>query len=142
MGILLCFLILGTACTKGTKDEPPAAFVKIKDEKIEIAKGSYRWETKGLFSNHAVIADASAPFQLAEDLNVNVVSNSGADVAFSDGSEPQVHAYVWEGEQRGKELSWKHDQLSLPSEKGKYVIELSAEWLNGEASYTFVIERK
>ncbi|WP_445487692.1 hypothetical protein [Niallia sp. 03133] len=143
IGIYMFFLLIVTGCTVQSSDEPPAAIVKIKDEKMATTKGGYSWEKKGLFSNHAVIADAAAPLQIAEDLNVNLVKpNSAADVVFSDGSHPQLHAYLWEGEQRGKELAVKKQQLSLPSEEGKYVIELFAEWPNGDSSYTFVVEIK
>jgi len=139
--ILMLFLLIIVGCSSETKEEPPEAIVKINGENIETAKGTYQWETKGLFSNNSVIADAAAPFQIAEDMKAKIVEQSSvANIEFNDDSQPQLHTYLWEEEKRGEELPLNQHQITLPSEKGKYVIEISAVWLNGDASYTFVVE--
>ncbi|KAB7709055.1 hypothetical protein F9802_02700 [Bacillus aerolatus] len=139
--ILMLFLLIVVGCSSETKEEPPEAIVKINDENIETAKGTYQWETKGLFSNRTVNADAAAPFQIAEDMKAKIVEQSSvANIKFNDGSQPQLHAYLWEEEKRGEELPLNQHQITLPSEKGKYVIEINAVWSNGDSSYTFVIE--
>ncbi len=141
--IFMLFLLIATGCSIETKKEPPEAMVKINGESINAAKGTYQWETKGVFSKEAVIADAAAPFQIAKDLKATVVEQSSeAVIEFSDGSEPQLHAYLWEGEERGEVLPLKQHHLTLPAEQGEYVVEINAEWSNGDSSYTFVVEVK
>lgn len=139
--IVMLFLFIVVGCSSKIKEEPPEAIVKINNETIEIVKGTYQWETKGLFSNNSVIADAAAPFQIAEDMKAKIVEQSSvANIEFNDGSQPQLRAYLWEEEKRGAELPLNQHQIILPSEKGKYVIEINAEWSNGDSSYTFVVE--
>lgn len=139
--ILMLFLLIVVGCSNETKEEPPEAIVKINDENIETARGTYQWEKKRLLSNTTVIADAAAPFQIAEDMKAKIVEQSSvANVEFNDGSQPQLQAYLWEGEKRGEELPLNQHYITLPSEKGKYVIEINAKWSNGDSSYTFVVE--
>ncbi|WP_141992578.1 hypothetical protein [Bacillus sp. B4EP4a] len=139
--ILMLFLLIVVGCSNETKEEPPEAIVKINDENIETARGTYQWEKKRLLSNTTVIADAAAPIQIAEDMKAKIVEQSSvANVEFNDGSQPQLQAYLWEGEKRGEELPLNQHHITLPSEKGKYVIEINAKWSNGDSSYTFVIE--
>lgn len=135
--ITALFIISG--CSNTT--EPPEAIVKINDENIDTTRGTYHWETDGLLTNNKIVADALAPFQIAEDMEAKILKqNSVVDVEFSDGSQPQLQAYLWENEARGKELSLKEAQITLPSQTGKHVIEIIAKWPNGDASYTFVVE--
>lgn len=137
--MLLLFIVVG--CSNETKEEPPEAIVKINDKNIETVRGTYQWKKKSLFSNTTVIADAAAPFQIAEDMKAKIVEQrSVANVAFNDGSQPQLQAYLWEGEKRGEELPLNQHHITLPSEKGKFVIEMNAQWPNGDSSYTFVVE--
>ncbi|MGX2960646.1 hypothetical protein JNUCC23_15430 [Peribacillus sp. JNUCC 23] len=143
--LLIVFIIIVGGCSSKTAEEPPEmppdVIVKINGENIEIARGTYQWETKGLFSNQTVIADAAAPFQIAENMKAKIVEQSSvADIEFNNGSQPQLHAYLWEEEKRGEELPLNQHKITLPLEKGKYVIEIHAEWTNGDSSYTFVVE--
>ncbi|WP_143001412.1 hypothetical protein [Tenuibacillus multivorans] len=66
--------------------------------------------------------------------------NAAAIIEFDDGSKPKLSGYLWEDESHGSELSSKQNKITLPSEKGKHIIEIPAEWAKGEASYTFVVE--
>ncbi|MGE7763439.1 hypothetical protein [Peribacillus sp. NPDC097895] len=139
--ILMLFLLIVVGCSNETKEEPPEAIVKINDENIETARGTYQWEKKSLLSNTTVIVDAAAPFQIAEDMKAKIVEQSSvANVEFNDGSQPPLQAYLWEEEKRGEELPLNQHHITLPSEKGKYVIEINAKWSNGDSSYTFVVE--
>jgi hypothetical protein len=141
--IFMLILLLAAGCSNETKKEPPEAIVKINGESINAAKGTYQWEIKGVFSREAVIADAAAPFQIAKDMKVTIVEQSSeAVIEFRDGSNPQLHAYLWEGEERGGALPLKQHYVTLPAKKGKYVVEINAKWSNGDSSYTFVVEVK
>ena len=121
--------------------EPPNATGSIDGQKIKLSRGSYHWEHKGLFSTTATVADAASPFQIAEELKpISVIQGAPAEIQFSDKSEPQLTAYLWKEDARGKELAIDEKQLTLPSEAGEYVVEVWAEWPNGNASYTFVVE--
>lgn len=123
--------------------EPPNAFVTINDKKIELSKGGYHWEKKGIFSTTAIIADAASPYQIAKELEVIPIDQASvADVRFSDHLPPTLSAYLWEEKGREKELPVNGTQITLPTKTGKYVIEVWAEWSKGNASYTFVVEVK
>jgi hypothetical protein len=137
--LLSTILFIISGCS--SLNEPPDAIATVNDKDIEISKGSYHWEEKGIFSNKAVVADAAAPHQIAEQLETKIVDQgSVVNIKFSDNSKPQLNAYLWGSEKRGKELSLKENHLTLPSEAGTYAIEVMAKWSNGDASYTFVVE--
>lgn len=141
--ILLIFFILGVGCSTNPNkiEEPPDMIVAINGKKLEVAKGTYQWESKGLFENTVTIADAAAPFQIAAEMNAETIQQGSiANVTFSDDSKPEIDAYLWEGENRSEELPIEHDNFNFPSQTGTYVIEILAEWSNGDASYTLVVE--
>jgi hypothetical protein len=141
--MMLLFLFLTIGCSTETKEEPPEAIVKINNDKIETVKGSYTWEIDGFFSDSVIHADALAPYQIADEFNMNaevVKPNSVVKIEFSDGSNPQISGYLWVDEKKDEELPSQHQQLTLPSEKGEYIIEIQAEWSKGESSYTFIVE--
>ncbi|MBB6451686.1 hypothetical protein HNQ94_000107 [Salirhabdus euzebyi] len=77
----------------------------------------------------------------AFNLDTTIIEpNSVADVKFSDSSNPYISGYLWENEKRGKKLVSKKQNLTLPSENGKHIIEIEAEWENGNSSYVFIVE--
>lgn len=131
------FIISGCS----SSSEPPDAIVTVNDKNIELSKGSYHWEEKGIFSKKAIIADAASPYQIAKQLEaITIDQSSVANIKFSDNSNPTLNAYLWKEKGRGKGLSLKENQITLPTQTGKYVIEVIAKWSNGDASYTFVVE--
>ncbi|MGI8313879.1 hypothetical protein [Halobacillus mangrovi] len=144
LSIILLSLTIVTGCMKDSVDEePPDLTVNIEQKDFPAVKGTYTWETKGLFSNEAVIADAAAPYQIAEDMNIETVKPGGnATLNFSDDSNPKINTYTWKDQRRSKELEVNHNKISLPSKRGKYVVEVMAHWSNGESSYTFLVEVK
>lgn len=140
---LLWIVFSISGCSTISEQEPPDAVVVIDDDEMEMMKGGYQWETKGLFSNSAVIADAESPYQIAKNIDsVEIQSNSKGNVEFNDESEPQIQAYLWEGDIQGDELLVNDREITMPTETGRHVIEVSAQWSNGNASYTFVVEVK
>jgi hypothetical protein len=139
VAVLLLFIIVGCSGGAGT-DGPPEAVIEINNETIETSKGSYHWET-GFITKRSVIADTPAPFQIAEDMEAKVIpQGSNSSIEFSDGSNPNLNVYVWEGEKRGQELVLNQNQFPFPAQAGSYIIEIFARWPNGDASYTFVVE--
>ncbi|MFJ5621614.1 hypothetical protein ACIQD3_02565 [Peribacillus loiseleuriae] len=143
--IIMLFIFNVVGCSSEATEEPPEmppeVIVKINGENIETARGTYKWESKGLFSNKTVIADAALPFQIAANMKAEIIEQSSlANIEFNDGSQPQLHAYLWEEEKRGEALLVNQREITLPSEKGKYIIEIHAEWTNGDSSYILVVE--
>lgn len=132
----LLFIVSG--CTSAPK--PPDATATIDGENIELSKGSYQWEEQGTITNAIDVP----PMERAKELEKTIIDrNSFATINFSDGSDPQLTANSWEevkGERRKKDLSLEGNQLKFPSKTGRYVFEIVAEWFNGDASYTFVVE--
>ncbi len=143
MFVAFLFILFEISGCSSIPDEPPNISVEIKNQTINASRGGYKWETKGLFSNRGVIADAADPISIGEDLIAQSVGpNSTATVKFSDASNPTITANLWEGQNQTKTLPVKDSEIALPSDKGKHVIEIFAKWKNGRASYIFVIEVK
>ena len=123
--------------------EPPEGMISINGEEKKLAKGSYQWTTRYMLSSQTVGTDAASPNQMAEYIKaIQIEKQTIAAVVFKDGSKPVLHAYIWKQNERSAELATKDNQLVLPTEKGKHVIEITAKWPKGNASYTFVAEVK
>ncbi|MGJ7921672.1 hypothetical protein [Neobacillus sp. LXY-4] len=139
--LLIALLSVIAGCTNS--EEPPNAIVKVNDEKIEAEKGTYQWETGSFLGKKIINADAASPFEIAKGMkSIIVPKGSIANIEFGDDSEPEIKAYLWEKERQDQELTIKQTSLTLPSQQGKYVIEILAKWSNGDASYTFLVEIK
>ncbi|MFJ8262579.1 hypothetical protein ACIQ4I_11615 [Rummeliibacillus sp. NPDC094406] len=141
----LMFIFFGISECSNIPGEqlPPNISVEIENQTIDASRGGYKWETKSLFSNTGVIADAADPIRIGEGLIAqSVVPNSTAIVKYSDGSNPTIIANLWEGQNQTKTLPVKDSEITLPSDKGRHVIEIYTEWKNGRTSYTFVVEVK
>ncbi len=63
-----------------------------------------------------------------------------ADIAIKIKHKPKLSVYLWNEPGMDKEIIIENDNLSVPSNKGRYVYEVLAKWSNGEVSYTFVVE--
>lgn len=126
-------------------DSPPRAIIEVNNDNVVISSGNYQWERKESYNNEdigvAVIACGAAPIEIAEKMEpIKVPKATKATVKFIDDSQPQINAYLWEENKRGNELSLNNNQITLPTETGRHIIEILAKWPNGEASYTLVIE--
>ncbi|MTT30721.1 hypothetical protein GMB86_01670 [Terrilactibacillus sp. BCM23-1] len=71
---------------------------------------------------------------------VKIKHHTAASIQVKDHSKPKLSAYEWVSDDQRHELSVKNNALTLPNETGKHVIEITADWPNGNASYTFVVE--
>jgi hypothetical protein len=140
--ILLFFLALA-GCTVEERPRPPETLVKINCKKIEVEMGTYEWEQQSLFTNKRIVADSGPPSEMVKDLKVKKVKpGSVANIKFSDGSHPNINAYLWEGDKQGEKLQVKEDKIHIPDEPRKYVVEIFATWPKGKgnASYAFVVD--
>jgi hypothetical protein len=136
---LLLIILLFASCSSNTREYPPEATVNINGETIEIRRGTFDWNINGEFYH----ADSYAPYQMPEELNMETITvepGSIADVQFADNSKPNIIGFLWDNEKRGQKLFTNQQQLTLPSEKGEHIIEIEANWENGECEYVFVVE--
>ena len=120
------------------KDEfPPATtgFVKINETRYKMTKGNFKWE-KG---NETVQTDASSPSQIAENFKA-IIAEPNSEAKIEIEQHPNLSVYLWDSKE--VKLAFKGNQISVPTIKGRYIYEVVAEWSNGEASYTFVVEIK
>ncbi len=141
-GLSLLILLIG-GCTGIESTEPPFIVIKINGEDIDSVKGGYEWSVKKWFTTETTIADALAPNQIAEEFELKVGEvdkGSIAAISFSDESKPVLQAYLWDERSVVKDLSISEQEIILPSEMGRHIIEVRGKWSTGEASYTFVIE--
>ncbi|WML44840.1 hypothetical protein [Neobacillus sp. PS3-40] len=141
--IILLFFLALAGCTVEERQKPPETLVKINGKKVEVVMGTYEWEQQSLFTNKRIVADSGPPSQMVKDLKViKVTPGSVANIKFSDGSHPNINAYLWEGDKQGEQLQVKEDRIHIPDEPRKYVVEILATWPKGKgsASYAFVID--
>jgi hypothetical protein len=117
--------------------------VKISEKEIEVVRGTYNWKQQSLLKNTSIVVDSGPPSDIVKDLNVKKVRlGSVANIKFSDGSKPNISAYLWEGDKQGEKLQVKKGRIHIPDQHGKYVVEVSATWPKGkgDASYAFVVD--
>ncbi|MCA0970646.1 hypothetical protein LCM20_08610 [Halobacillus litoralis] len=138
LGLMIVLGGLLTACA-GTS-EPPDGFITMNKEQTELAIGSYEWTNEGLFSESTANVDAGTPYQVAEKVeSAPTGGDQTAVITFSTGKTPELSAFIWDEEGRQEELPIENDQVTLPTEPGRHVMEMFAEWENGSASYTMPV---
>ncbi len=138
----VCLLIFTLAGCGGVEAKDiPSIIVKVDGEAIDSQKGGYEWRTEKWFTTEAVVVDAMAPNQIAVEMNAGKVKQgSVAAITFSDESKPKIRSYLWNENEREKELEVSKQTITLPSKIGRHTIEVEGIWPNGEVSYTFVVE--
>lgn len=141
--VFLLAMIMATllGCQNEPKEpkEPPNAYLEVDGKKIDLTKGGYQWEIGKGVEREVTVADTASPDQIAENLAEIKVKNE-ARVVFSDESEPQIIAFLWEKDKRTSELLTKGQTIEFPKEKGTYVIELGGSWDNGDCTYVMKVK--
>lgn len=122
---------------KGVFPPSPSGFVKVEETRYEMAKGGFRWE----MGNMASETDVAGPTQIAEHFEVIEVGPS-SEVDIEVEQKPKLSVLLWEDEEKASSIQLGENQLTMPTEEGRYIYEVRAGWQNGEVSYTFVVEVK
>jgi hypothetical protein len=139
------FVLFVTGCAAGainTMEEfPPsiAGFIVVNRIEYEMATGNYSWERKKGLITEAVQTDAASPNQIAEYYEAIMV-DANSQLTIKVERNPQLSVYQWDENGKGNEITLPNDQFETPSDKGRHIYEVLAEWKNGEVSYTFVVE--
>ncbi|WP_137789169.1 hypothetical protein [Bacillus sp. E(2018)] len=122
-------------------DFPPVmmGFVTVKGKKYEMEAGNYKWERRVGSETEAVSTDSASPSQIAEFYKPIEVE-PGDDIMIEIQDDPKVSIYLFNENDRDKEVILRKNHFSVPSYKGRYNYEVLADWSNGEVSYTFVVE--
>ncbi len=144
--LVLFSLLFATACLRDSgvnieEDFPPNphGVVIINEIEYSMGKGGYRWEKKEGLTMQVVTTDAASPNQIAANFEaIQVTTPSEVTIAFD--SNPQISVFLWNKDERDKEVAQSNGKFEAPLEEGRYIYEVFAEWKNGAASYTFVIE--
>jgi hypothetical protein len=145
--MLLLLLMLATACNDSSKEEaedfPPRmkGSIEIDGVQFEMQSGGYRWQRKVGFDTQTVQTDHASPYQMAEHIKPITLTSAKTAIIHLP-KDPKISVYLWNEKGREKQLAVTGQQLSLPSETGKYIYEVFAEWSNGEISFVFVIDVK
>lgn len=108
-------------------------FVYVDGVQHEMVRGGFEW-MKG---NQSVQTDAASPVQIAENFKVIDVGRE-SEITIKVEQTPNLSLYIWDLEREAVLL--KNNQLTVPTEIGRYIYEIVAKWSNGKVSYTFVIE--
>lgn len=145
-------LFLLTGCANGpaekvigaeepTSDFPPSmtGTVTVKGKTYEMEEGNSTWERKKREGSEVVQTDASSPSQIAESYKaIKVEPNT--DILIEIEKDPVQSVYLWNEDERDREVKLANNHFAASSTGGRYVYEVFAEWRNGEVSYTFVVE--
>jgi len=116
-------------------DKPPMPKVTYQNEPIEVLQGSYSWRT--LFSG--VEADSPIPPELVEKIPpTNVGPQSNIKVTF-DYKPNNIDVFLW-NDAVPQKYNIDHNRVIMPKNKGIYVFEIRAEWIQGDSIYAFKIE--
>lgn len=143
--ILIVFLTgCGKTAGKGTEDNklfPPdeQGFVVMNEKKYKMEKGNYYWEVKKGSNTEVTQTDAASPNQIAQNVEA-IPAPPDTEMSFKLVGDPTITAYLWNEQDREKEIELHDEKFRTPTEKGQYIYEVLAEWENGEISYTYVIE--
>ncbi|MFT4415079.1 hypothetical protein ACLM5H_14555 [Fredinandcohnia humi] len=135
--ITLAFsILLITGCsnkTKGVDNEfPPSmtGLITINGMEYQMEEGNYQWERKKGFGTEVVQTDHASPYQMADSIkSISVKPNQKVDIKIED--NPNIKIFLWTEKGRGKEIKPAANQITVPSNKGKYIYEVLAEWTNG-----------
>lgn len=148
--IILCSSFAITACSNDRSTEdvfPPtkSGHIQVGNQEYKMKAGGYSWRKKEGSGTKYVQTDAASPSQIAEDLT-SISIKEGSHITIKVEDNPTLSAYLWNDRGRLKNVSLSGSQFSAPSAKGRYIYEVIAEWsnggVNGEGSYTFVVEVK
>ncbi|MGM0837196.1 MAG: hypothetical protein ACQEV7_13655 [Bacillota bacterium] len=144
--LLLLFALAGCGKTgetdaAGKKIYPPdeQGYVVIDGEEKKLEKGNYYWEVKKGLTTEVTQTDAASPNQIAEKVEA-IPAPPDTEMSFKLVGDPTITAYLWNEQDRIKEIELDEGKFRTPTEKGRYIYEVLAEWENGEVSYTYVIE--
>lgn len=144
--VLLLITVVGCSQQNSTVPQgdfppSPSGIIIIDEIEYEMEVGNFRWERKLGSDIEVAQTDASTPNQIAEHFkSISVDKNSLIDIVIED--NPEITVYLWNGDERIKELTLNDNQITVPSSNGHYIYEAIGKWSNGEVSYTFVIETK
>ncbi|MRH41264.1 hypothetical protein GH741_01085 [Aquibacillus halophilus] len=125
--IVLLFLFI-VGCSSQTDEltdfkQPPSMFAVINDKEYKMETGGFRWEFKQGLTTQVTQTDAASPNQIAEDFEPIVLGEDNRIEVVTKGN-PEITAYLWNEEERVREITIKNDQFHVPAEKGKYIYEV------------------
>ncbi len=134
----------GIDVNTGSENEFPPTIsgtIKIDHTQHEMIAGGYRWEKKQGAETQVVQTDAASPYQIAEDFKA-IAIEPNQNITIDIEGNSQLVVYLWNNNEREKEIKFIENQITAPASKGRYIYEVFATWPNGEVSYTFVVEVK
>ncbi len=141
--IVVIFLFTLLGCTTSTSNdvEVPSfkAFVNIDGKDYEMNRGGYQWSVKRGLSTQVVSTDHASPNQMAENIDpISVKPNQEVNIQIED--NPKIKVHLWNETGLENEIEHNNNVIVLPSQQGKYIYEVAAEWKNGNISYVFVVD--
>ncbi|MFJ7953755.1 hypothetical protein ACIQZG_19820 [Lysinibacillus sp. NPDC096418] len=145
--IVTCSILLIMGCSNNGETEegegefPPSmdGLIIINGIEHQIEQGGYEWERKKGLNTEIVQTDHASPNQMAEHIK-SIYVNPNEKIEIKIEGNPDITVYIWNEEGRVKEIIQEENQITAPSNKGKYIYEVLAKWANGTVSYTFILE--
>ncbi|WP_238600611.1 hypothetical protein [Metasolibacillus meyeri] len=146
MVIVVTFCLMAGCSNNESKGSANSEFppsytgvVIVNGAQYEMKKGNYQWQRKKGLQTEVVQTDHAAPNQMAEQMEA-IRTKPNQQIAIEIENNPDCKIYLWNENGVEKEIKQEANQLIVPSNKGKYIYEVVAEWADGTISYTFVVE--
>lgn len=115
---------------------PQTGKVLVENIEYEMTGGEYKWIGK---NTEARRLDVAPPSHLADEIE-SILTEKNSHIEIVIEQNPELTVYLWNEDERLKEITLKDNQFTAPSAGGRYIYEVRSNWINGEASFVFVIE--
>jgi hypothetical protein len=149
--VLLMFSAAVTGCSDNGKvknvnaaeklsklSEPPDGYGMIGSQRIQLIKGTYRWNN--------VIADSPSPPNLIKHGYGPLAMANGAAmfIHFQVETKPDnIYVYQWNDRTNAQtQVPVTDNTFQLPSDPGKYLFEIIVKWSDNEAHYAVAFYNK
>jgi hypothetical protein len=117
------------------------ASIVVNGREFILKRGVYQWTEQispSLQRTHNV--EYASPNEMARKMDA-IPLKRGQEVKIEIEKNPKIAIYLWDAYGRREIIDiFNGNQITVPTNPGKYIYEVFAEWSNGKASYTFVID--
>lgn len=121
------------------RHQPPEPTVTIEDRDVKVSIGTYDWS--GMFRGETADAKAEAIDLVKDDPSTLAKPEDRLTIRFEEGPTPKsVTIVLWSVEDKKEIKTYKKTgQITVPSTPGRYVYQITADWIEGDGDFAFPI---
>lgn len=124
------------------RHQPPEPTVTIEGRDVKVYTGTYSWS--GMFRGETADAKAEAIDLVKDDPSTLANPEDRLTIRFEEGPAPNsVTIVLWSVKDKNEIKTYKKtEQITVPSTPGRYVYQITADWIEGDGDFAFPIEVK